>query len=211
MAYRIHDISVPISNRMIVFPGDPSPSIKPVLQIEKGDAANVSELCMGTHTGTHVDPPVHFVEGGRSIDEVPLDHLAGRCQVVDTGDARVIDTPLLQQMDITCPIVLFKTRNSQIWSSGAFDENFVYISPDAARYLVDKQVHTVGVDFLSVERFGSDDAPTHHIFLENSVVLIEGVNLASVEAGNYFLACLPLKIQQGDGGPARAILIEEIP
>jgi arylformamidase len=208
MPYKIYDISVPISNNMIVFPGDPKPEIKPMLQIEKGDAANVSKICMGTHTGTHVDPPIHFVTGGDTIDRLPLTYTVGKCDVIDVGDADAVDVNVVKQADIKHSIVLFKTRNSQLWAGRVFEEKFVYITPDAAEYLVNKQVHTIGIDFLSVEEFGSSDARTHHIFLENSVVLIEGLNLERVPVGKYFLVCLPLKIEQGDGGPARAVLIE---
>jgi arylformamidase len=195
---------------MIVFPTDPPPEITPMLQIEKGDAANVSKICMGTHTGTHVDPPVHFIEGGATIDRIPPSCMVGWCDVVDVADASSISVREVKNADITHSIVLFKTRNSQMWKLGEFREDFTYITFEAAEYLIDLGVHAVGIDYLSVEAFGSTVAKTHHVFLENSVVLIEGLNLEGVCEGEYFLVCLPLKIEQGDGGPARAVLIEDL-
>ena len=206
------DVSLTIGPDLLVWPGDPPVAVTPRSQIAKGDPANVSEVRMGTHTGTHVDPPNHFVEGAPGIDSVSLDVLVGEAVVVD---ARHLDRPI-QQADLEelaiperAERVLLRTANSELWRRERveFPDVYACLTPEAARWVVDRGIKLIGVDFLSVEQKGAEGHPTHHTLLENGVVIIEGLNLGDVEPGTYTLACLPLRIRDGDGGPARAVLM----
>ncbi len=208
---RIYDISIPISPDMPVYPGDPKVHLEPVLQIGNGDNANVSRITMGDHTGTHVDPPVHFIPGGNTVDNLDLNTLFGTARVVDmTGVIGAITPEDLERAKLPMPIprLLFKTRNSGAWGREGFDRDYVGISWDAAQWLVDHKVRLVGIDYLSVELYQAAHPNTHRTLLGAGVIIVEGLNLKEVPPGDYTLVCLPLKIKNGDGGPARAILLE---
>ncbi len=209
---KIYDISVPISPEMPIYPGDPKVSLQPILQIANGDSANVSLLSMGDHTGTHVDPPVHFVPGGETVDHLDLDTLVGDVRVADLTDViRAITPQDLDALKLPPQVIrlLLKTCNSNSWGREEFDRDYVGISWDAAQWLVDHKIRLVGIDYLSVETFQSTEPNTHRTLLRAGVIIVEGLNLKDVPAGDYTLACLPLKIKNGDGGPARAILLQE--
>ena len=196
---------------MPTYPGDPIVSIEPVLRIAQGDAANVSRLEFGNHTGTHVDPPAHFISGGKTVDQLDLNVLYGAARVVDmTHVETVITARDLERARIPkrATRLLFKTRNSTRWDRVEFQKDFIAFAPDAARWLVTHGVKLVGIDYLSVEPFDAPTPKTHRILLGADVVVIEGLNLREITPGNYTLACLPLKVKDGDGAPARAILIE---
>ncbi len=207
---KIYDITVSLSNDVPVYEGDPKVEITTANSIKKGDAANVSKLCFGAHTATHVDAPNHFIEGTRKVDQLDLHKLIGKCRVVEI-DKSVLAIKAKHVADLeNAERVLFKTRNSDFWNNSAdgFRQDFTYIEPEAAQILVEKGVKLVGIDYLSVEKFGSTDFRTHKILLEKEVVIIEGLDLREVSAGDYELICLPLKIisETGDGAPARAVL-----
>jgi arylformamidase len=210
---RLIDVSLPIGNDLLVWPGDPAVEVVARLRLAAGDSANVSELRMGTHTGTHVDPPNHFIEGATGIDLVPVDLLYGPALV---ADARHLDRPIepadLEALGIPdgAERVLLRTANSELWRKlpVAFPDVYACLTPDTAQWVVDRGIRVVGVDFLSVEAKGAEGHPVHHTLLENGVVIIEGLNLGEVDPGNYTLSCMPLRIVDGDGGPARAVLIE---
>ncbi len=182
------DVTLPIGPDLLVWPGDPPVSITPRIEIARGDPANVSEITMGTHTGTHVDPPNHFVPGTEGIDGVPLDALD-----IPAGAKRV----------------LLRTANSELWRHlpVEFPDTYACLTAEGARWVVDRGIGLIGVDFLSVEQKGAPGHPAHHALLENGVVIVEGLNLGDVEPGRYTLVCMPLRIVDGDGGPARAMLI----
>jgi arylformamidase len=209
---RIYDVSVPISAATPTYPGDPGIEIRQWAALERGDAANVSLLHFGAHTATHVDAPAHFIEGASRVDQMPLDSLIGPARVLlISEDVDAISPAHLSGLGPDgAERVLFKTRNSAFWSnpSGGFQEDFTYITPEAARALVRLGVRLVGIDYLSVEKFKSERHETHEILLSNGVVIIEGLDLREVEAGSYELICLPLKIGggTGDGAPARTVL-----
>ncbi|MCL4396394.1 MAG: cyclase family protein [Chloroflexi bacterium] len=209
---KIHDISVPISSSMPTYPGDPPVSIEPVLQIAKGDAANVSRLSLGDHTGTHLDPPVHFVPGGKTVDQLDLSVLYGPALVLDmTTVEKAISAEDLERAKLPDGSVriLFKTRNSLLWDRLGFQPDFVAFGWDAAQWLVDHGAKLVGIDYLSAEVYGASEPRSHRTLLGAGVIIVEGINLKDVSPGSYTLACLPLKIKNGDGGPARAVLIED--
>lgn len=205
----IFDVSVPISGRLPTWPGDPTVSLERVLAISRGDAANVSRLEAGVHTGTHVDAPVHFVDGAKGIDSIPVTTLVGPCLVVAADppglDLRPEDLPATDHVR-----VLFKTRNSQHWAraDAAFDTEFVSVGLELAQRLVAERKLLVGVDYLSVESYHAPfEHPVHHTLLEAGLVVIEGLDLSAVEPGEYDLYCLPLKLVGSDGAPARTVLV----
>jgi arylformamidase len=209
---RIYDVSVPVSAATPTYPGDPGIEIKQWLRLANGDAANVSLINFGLHSGTHVDAPAHFIEGGAKVDSLSMDSFLGEVEVVEVGDdVGVIDKKFVAE---NCARgsqrVLFKTRNSAFWSAPerGFRNDYVYIDPGAARWLVDAGVKLVGIDYLSVEQFGSDGFQTHLAFLSRGVVIVESLDLRAVPGGMYELLCLPLKIAggSGDGAPARVVL-----
>lgn len=207
---KIYDVTFPISSKTPIYKGDPRAEIKTMHSMANGDAANVSQICCGVHTATHVDAPVHFVEGARAVHELDLEKLIGDCLVVElSDDVTAIEAAHVRDLEAV-ERVLFKTRNSEFWNEPekGFRKDFTYIAPDAAQVLVEKGIKLVGIDYLSVEKFGSTDFQTHITLLKNEVVIIEGLDLRKVSAGNYELICLPLKYigGAGDGAPARTVL-----
>jgi arylformamidase len=199
----IIDISRPIGPDTPVWPGDPPVVVERVARVEAGDPAEVSRLQLGTHTGTHVDPPAHFLPGGVTVDQLPLDVLVGPAVVADLTGVPSIDPGALESLGLPAGTVrlLLKTGREAggIAGGGA-------LSSEGARWLVDRGVLLVGADTLSVEP-GTDAYPVHRTLLGAGVVIVEGLDLASVAAGPYQLVCLPLRITGGDGAPARAVLI----
>ncbi|HEX8501634.1 MAG TPA: cyclase family protein [Pyrinomonadaceae bacterium] len=209
----LYDISVPVApGETPTYPGDPGIEVGSWSAISRGDAANVSVLNFGAHTGTHIDAPAHFIEGAPGLPSLPLDALVGEARVVEIPpDARAVEEGHVGADALGgASRVLFKTRNSAFWgeAGGRFREDFTYIEPAAARALVGAGVRLVGFDYLSVEKFGSEGFETHLALLSAGVVIVEGLDLRAVAPGLYELFCLPLKIAagSGDGAPARAVL-----
>jgi arylformamidase len=202
------DVSVPLRSGMVHWPDNPPVRIERMLDMECGDAANVSTISLGSHTGTHMDAPIHFVPGGAGMDRMPLDATVGQARVIEIQDPVSIKPEELDPHEISRgERVLFKTQNSaRRWWTEDFIEDFVYVSQEAARYLADRGVSTVGVDYLSVGGFWKDGVETHQALLGTGIWVIEGLDLSEIEPGEYELICLPLKVENGDGAPARAIL-----
>lgn len=207
---QVFDISVPVFTGMVSYPGDPGAAIEPVSRIAQGDTANLSLLRLGSHTGTHVDAPHHFENGRATIDRVPLEVLMGPARVVDLSgvDALISRQDLEEAGAAGAPRLLIKTSNSRLWANPEFATGYVSLEDDAADWLVDEGIKLVGADYLSIERFKSDEHYIHHRLLGAGVIIVEGLDLIEVEAGDYELACLPLKILDGDGSPARAVLVK---
>ena len=205
---KIYDVSVSISNDLPVYPGDPEIKITRTHSLEKGDIARVSHLSFNTHIGTHIDPPYHFVMDGKTLDHVPLDLLIGPARVIDVGDVDSISLAALEGADLDgVTRVIFKTRNSRFWQeSNEFRKDFVYLEPEGAELLVKRGIKLVGIDYLSIEKFNFDAPTTHWTLLGNNIIIVEGLDLSEVHPGDYELICLPLKIKDGDGGPARVVL-----
>jgi len=201
------DISVPLRNTMVHWPDDPPVQIKRILDMERGDTANVSTLAMSAHTGTHLDAPRHFLCTGKSIDQMPLEAMMGRARVIEILDPAAIKADELRRHHIRHgERLLFKTRNSErCWRSDHFIEDFAFITDEAAQLLAERRVRLVGIDYLSVDSF-KHGAETHRVLLEAGIWVIEGLDLSRVNSGRYELICLPLKIEGGDGAPARAIV-----
>jgi arylformamidase len=202
------DISVPVRNGMVHWPGDPDFHIERATDQEKGDIATVSRMALGVHTGTHMDAPLHFIRHAASIDTMPLDATVGTARVIAIRDRKSIGREELLGHGISLgERILFKTTNSDhSWDTDLFDENFVFISQDGARYLAERGVRTVGVDYLSVGGYRDDGLETHAALLGAGIWVIEGLNLRGVEPGVYELVCLPLRLIGAEGSPARAIL-----
>lgn len=208
---KFYDITVPFSTDLPVYPGDPAVQISQVASLAAGDICTVSHLSFGSHTGTHVDPPAHFVAGRATLDQLPLEVLIGKARVVEVGEISAIDVATVDAAKLVgVERVLFKTRNSRLWQQGAheFEKEFVYLETDAAERLVELGVKLVGIDYLSIEKFNFVQPTTHYALLGNNVVIVEGLNLSGIAAGDYELICLPMKIKNGDGGPARVVLRE---
>jgi arylformamidase len=209
---KIYDVTVAVSEGVPIYEGDPRVEIESVRSIAGGDNANVSHLCLGAHTGTHVDAPNHFIDGTRRVEDLDIEKLVGPCRVIEVDKSVMsIEPSDLGDLD-GVERILFKTRNSAFWNEPekGFRTDFTYISPEAARVLADAGVKLVGIDYLSVEKFGSNDFGTHITLLKSEIVIVEGLDLRDVPAGDYEITCLPLKYVggTGDGAPARTILVE---
>lgn len=203
------DISMDLATTMPRFPGDPEFHLEAVHAIARGDGYNLSEVRMGTHAGTHVDPPLHFFPGGIPTDGLDLSTLNGPCEVVQVPDdvarIRISD---LGRVPAGSERILFRTRNSERWSHEAgFFPDYVALDISAADELAARGVRLVGIDALSVESDPAGRYPVHHALLGRGVLILEGLRLAGVAPGQYELRCLPLKLRGGDGGPARAALV----
>jgi arylformamidase len=204
------DISIPLRNGMPYWPDNPPVQINRTMDLDRGDQATVSSISVGSHTGTHMDAPLHFIKSGKAIDEMPLSAVIGRAHVIEIHDPHAITVEELRMHTIQAgERILFKTRNStERWAERAFMKDFVYLTTDAARWLVERRVRTVGVDYLSIGGYEKNGPEVHHVLLSKEIWIIEGLDLSAVGPGQYDLICLPLKIAQGDGAPARALLRE---
>jgi arylformamidase len=209
---KVHDVSLLISEDMPIWPDDPDVSMDLTHSIARGDDANVTRLNMGVHTGTHIDAPFHFEPNKATIDQLSLDVLIGPCRVCEIPDNNnVIGPSDLEKLDLDNQIrVLFKTRNSKLWKKGErkFKKDFVHLHFEGAKFLIDRGINLVGIDYLSIEGYESLDHATHHLLLRNNVVILEGLNLSGVSPGDYELIALPLKLKGADGSPARVVLRE---
>jgi arylformamidase len=202
----LFDISIPLTNELPIYPGDPEFGIEPVLLLEKGDGAAVSRITMGDHSGTHLDAPGHQLPGGATLDAVPLSLLMGRALVADLRGVTEIGARELESLALHGEErLLLKTDNSLLWNRPGFQRGYVALSAEGADYLVGSGIRLVGIDYLSIERFGGDGR-VHRTLLENGVIILEGLDLSAVSAGIYELVCLPLRIPGGNGAPARAVL-----
>jgi arylformamidase len=202
------DITVPLRRGMVHWPDNPPIGVERIRDMDRGDSHNISQLSLGSHTGTHMDAPLHFIRDGKGIDTMPAEATVGRARVIEIKDKESIEVSELTGYHLRRgERVLFKTVNSvNAWGTDNFVENFVFISTEAAEFLVRRGVRAVGVDYLSVGGYQRNAAEVHKILLGAGVWLIEGLDLSQVKPGHYDLVCLPLKLANGDGAPARAML-----
>ncbi len=205
----IYDVSLPIVNGGLVYPGNPDITITPQQEISKGASANVSLLTFGSHTGTHVDAQKHIIDGGLAIDAVPLDVLMGPAILIAIpDDVMAVGEKELRAHDLTGQQrVLIRTRNSAFIRQRDFVRDYTYLAPDGATYLADLGVKLVGIDYLSIEQFHSGHHMTHRTLLGRNIVIVEGLDLSVPPAGTYDLRVLPLRLAGLDGAPARAVLV----
>lgn len=204
-----YDVSVPIVNGGLVYPGNPEIRIAPQQEIAKGGSSNVSSLAFGSHTGTHVDAPKHMIDDGMTVDAVSLDILMGPAVLIAVPDnVMAVGEEQLRLHEIKGHTrILIKTRNSGFIRDGEFVRDYTYLAPDGARYLASLGVKLVGVDYFSVEQFHSGHHATHLTLLERGIVIVEGLDLSAPPMGPYELRVLPLRLQGLDGAPARAVLV----
>jgi arylformamidase len=209
MPRTLFDISVPVKNGGVVYPGNPEIHIELQQDMSRGGSSNVSLLSIGSHTGTHVDAPLHMIPGGAGVDRIPLDALIGPALVIAFDDdvMAVTEAYLRSQPIAGHERVLLKTRNSQYIRERDFHRDYTYLAPDGAEYLVSLGVRLVGIDYLSIEQFHSGHHRTHKTLLSRGVVIVEGLDLSEPPAGEYELYCLPLLLEGVDGAPARAVLM----
>jgi arylformamidase len=204
---KLIDVTVPLDSNLPFYPGNTPFAIEAVKRIAQGDSSNVSTLHMSAHAGTHVDAPRHFFDDGGGADTLPIELLCGRARVVEITSRKGIGPDDLAESDLSEDIrLLIKTHNSRLWASPAFHPEYVGVTEAGARYLVERGVKVLGVDYLSVEEFKTPGAPAHHVLLGGGTIVIEGLNLRDVEPGTYDLFCLPLRIVGADGAPARVVL-----
>ena len=203
------DVSLPLFPGMVHWPGEASATrIEQVMAISRGDRYNLTALAMSAHLGTHMDAPLHFVDGGSAIDAMPIEATVGEARVIGIEDPIAVRAAELERHDIRRgERILLKTRNSAaLLNKDEFDENYVFVAQDAARHFVERGVRTVGIDYLSIGGYHQDLVETHVILLSAGIWVIEGLDLSGVEPGRYEMVCLPLKIRGAEGAPARAVL-----
>ena len=208
----IYDVSVPITNTMPVWPGDPPVQLLPKSHQsrDKTHTVRLTAITMGSHTGTHMDAPFHMIDGGKTLEQFPLEAVVGRARVVEITGVRSIGRAQLERLNWDgVERVLFKTDNSGHWNDGKFYEDFVYLEPEGAEFLVQRGVKLVGIDYWSIDKFKSESHPSHFVLLGKDIVILEGLNLSGPAAGEYMLCALPLNLQDADGAPARVILMDE--
>lgn len=202
------DITVPLRNGMVHWPGDPPFTISRIQDMARGDRVNLSAINMGAHSGTHMDAPRHFIGDGKRIHEAPLEVLAGRARVIEIEDEESVKPAELGKYRIRQgERILFKTANSaRVWKTGDFVEDFVYISDEAADMLAERGVALVGIDCLSVGSYRLGGAYTHERLLGAGIWIIEGLDLSAAAPGRYDMVCLPLRLADAEGAPARAMI-----
>jgi arylformamidase len=200
----IFDVTLPLRQGMVVWPGDPDVTIE---RSEEGGFF-VSRLCMGTHSGTHIDPPKHIDQGKPGADSLPLDVLLGGSYLADMSGADRVTAAGLEGAGIPRKVrrLLLKTDNSSwLGRERSFRRDFVALSEDAAEWIISRGIELVGIDGYSIEPYDGSGA-VHHLLLEAGVVVLENLLLKDVPDGWYELLCLPLKLLDGDGAPARVVL-----
>lgn len=202
-----YDISVPLSNTMHNWPTNDPIEIEIAKTMEEGASSNVTNIQINSHTGTHVDAPHHMLPGTATIDQVPIDQLIGPVQVIQIGDPeKITGLEIKQKINPGAERVIFKTNNSDRWSEDKFFDDYIYLTTDGAEVLIENKVKSVGIDYLSIDRFGDNVHLPHKKLLSSNAIILEGLNLLGVPAGDYQQICLPLKIRGADGAPARVIL-----
>lgn len=204
------DISVPLDPALPTWPGSVGMKVEKLSCFENGNDVNVSKLTCDVHTGTHIEAPLHFIPGGYSVTQIPLDILIGDAFLTYIPLARVITPAELASLEIPrgTEKLLLRTRNSKLWNegNGNFHTDYVALTREAAQWIVDRGIKLLGVDYLSVEIYGDQTSSTHKTLLSGGVIILEGLNLSNINPGIYELMCLPLKLVGAEGAPARAVL-----
>jgi len=207
MFKRLFDISMEITKDTIVYPGDTKIVFTEDNSISKGDTCNTWSMSFGSHMGTHVDAPKHFCEDGLTIDQLTPDFFVGKAKVYEVKNRKYIGAEDISEFDIQKnDIILLKTSNSELPTIGEFNTDFVYITAEAAVYLAEKGIKTLGFDYLSIEKYGSKSNDAHNTLLGNNIAVIEGLRLKNIEPGIYDIIALPINLLNGNGSPVRAFL-----
>lgn len=208
MMRRIYDITMEMKPGMLVYPGDRGVTVEESSLISRGDVCNNSVLTFGLHTGTHFDAPKHFVDDGKCGHELELEHFMGKARVIEIQEKVAIGEEELAGLEIKKgDILLLKTENSKFLKESKFRFDHVHLTLSAAKFLVNAGVLTLGFDYLTVEKADPDLIfPVHKCLLSAGMVIIEGLDLSEVPAGEYEFHALPLKLVGNNGGPVRAVL-----
>ena len=203
----LYDATIAIHEGMVIFPGDPPFQLESFYRLVRGDPFNLSVLSIGTHIGTHVDPPAHYLDNGAGVDQIPLEAMVGSGIVLDMRGRPFVDRQALVESAMgDHRRVLLKTDNGPLLLQSEFVADYVWLTEDGAEYLVERSAQLVGIDYLSIEKYQNVGAPVHHALLAGGVLIVEGVNLLDVPTGPCKIYCLPLKIQDADGAPARVLV-----
>ncbi len=202
------DITVPLTNGMAYWPTDPKVQIKRIHDMKDGDQENLTHISMCAHSGTHMDAPCHFRKSAKTIDKMPLSAAIGKARVIEITDKELITVEEIRPYRIRKgERILFKTNNSKTrWDNKPFMKKFVHLSIEAAKFLSEHKVQTIGIDYLSIGGYDGNVVQVHDIILKAGIWVIEGLNLSKIVPGNYELNCLPIKIAGADGAPARALI-----
>ncbi|MCI8972734.1 MAG: cyclase family protein [Lachnospiraceae bacterium] len=204
------DVSYPYTDSMAVYPNNPKFSIERVQDLEKGDSANVSLITIGSHTGTHMDAPSHFLPDGKTLDQIPLEAMNGTAKLLDLQGNKIITKELLENYEICAgDIIILKTDNSKVFHGDIVLNDYVTLDYEAAEYLVWKKIKMVCIDYMTIERpreKREQGRSVHSILLSNQILIAEALNLSNVEKGNYQLYCFPLNIVGADGASVRMVL-----
>jgi arylformamidase len=204
---KLIDVTVPLDASLPTYPGNTPFTLEAIKRISRGDTSNVSAFHMSAHTGTHVDAPRHYFDNRPGADALPLEMLLGRTRVIEIRTRSGIGAEQLTDLDFSDDVrILFKTSNSRLWASPDFQTDYIGVTASGAEHLIAHGVKVVGVDYLSVEEFKKPGAPAHHVLLGGGAIVIEGLNLRDVEPGVYDMLCLPLRVVDADGAPARVVL-----
>lgn len=204
---KIIDISPAIEEGMLLYPGDAQFQKIPICTIERS-GCNMMKIGLGTHTGSHIDAPLHFLSDGDSIDNIPLSTFIGKVQVVEIKGREITSGILREKVAPDAERLLFKTTNSTLTQERRFSKDYTYLTQDGAQFLARSGIKLVGIDYISIERFGTSDFSVHKTLFEARICVLEGIDLSHVRAGYYTLVALPLKLKGLDGSPVRAILIQ---
>jgi len=207
----LYDATVTLYEGMLLYPGDPPFKLQSRYRLANGDPFNLCEMSMGTHIGTHVDPPAHYFDKGQGVDHIPVSVMVGPGIVLDMRGRPYVDRQALVESPIAGHRrVLLKTDNASRLLQTEFAADYVYLTEDGAAFLVEQEVQLIGIDYLSIERFQNPGAGVHRTLLAGGVLIVEGVNLLEVPPGPCKIYCLPLKIKDGDGAPARVLIETEL-
>lgn len=204
------DITYPLSEKMAIYPGNPLFSMKAHMDMERGDSCNIKQICMGTHTGTHIDAPNHTIADGKVLEQMTLESMNGKAKVLDFTGKKEISVKDLKNIEIDgYKIILFKTDNSINYSGSHVLTEYTTLDYEAAEYLAAKEIQMVGIDYMTIERPRGKRVTgksIHQIFLSREIYILEGIDLGETKEGDYELCCLPLRLQEADGAPVRAVL-----
>lgn len=205
----IYDISVLLGERSIDYPGDTQFSAELIVSLQKSGVFDLTKLVMSAHSGTHIDTPSHFIADSKNINNYAIKDFILPAQVVEIQDEEAVRARELLTLDLKPgEAILFKTDNSRsrFHKDSTFTKRFVYLTPDAADFCIEKKVKLVGIDYITIDKYGDDAFPVHHKLFEKDILVLEGINLQDIPLGRYTLFCLPLKIKC-EASPVRAILI----
>ncbi len=207
---KIIDISIPINNEMIVWEDNFKPEIKRYSKLENGDVSNTSYIKMDLHTGTHIDFPFHFLKDGKTSNDFSLNSFILKAHIIKFKGIS-IDENFLKSIKLKDKIeaVLFKTNNYVLYKKGKFSTEYTHLTFSGAQYLIKKGIKLVGIDYLSIEKYGSRDFSVHKTLLKQDILILENLNLTYVKEGIYQLYAIPIKIEDVEALPARAFLIED--